>query len=201
MEYTIIAWLLISLIIGIIGDKRKIGFGGAFLYSIFLSPIIGAIFVANSKEKKNINQSLIKLNKTAISFKSKDIDKSIELLDRALKINSKSPRTNYNIACCYSLKKNKEKAFYHLSNAIKNNSELLNPTKKDSDLTWLREQEEFKIFIENGYTLDFIEEMINKDKPAYITELKELKKLKDEGVINEYEFNKKKEEILKIKSN
>lgn len=54
MEYTIIAWLLISLIIGIIGDKRKIGFSGAFLYSISLSPIIGAIFVANSKEKKNI---------------------------------------------------------------------------------------------------------------------------------------------------
>ena len=40
-----------------------------------------------------------------------------------------------------------------------------------------------------------------KDKPAYITELKELKKLKDEGVITENEFNQKKEEILKNNSN
>ena len=58
------------------------------------------------------------------------------------------------------------------------------------------------MFIKNNYTLDFIDEMTNslKDKPAYITELKELKKLKDEGVITENEFNQKKEEILKINS-
>ena len=27
MESTIVAWLLLSLIVGVIGDKRKIGFG------------------------------------------------------------------------------------------------------------------------------------------------------------------------------
>lgn len=203
MGSTIVAWLLLSLIVGVIGDKRKIGFGSAFLYAIFLSPLIGAIFVANSPEKKKINQGLIKLNKTAINYKSKDIDKSIELLNKALKIDSKSPRTNYNIACCYSLKKDKEKAFYYLSYAIKNGYKRLNFLKNDKDFTWLREQEEFKMFIKNNYTLDFNDEMTNslKDKPTYITELKELKKLKDEGVITENEFNQKKEEVLKINSN
>ncbi len=47
-------WLIFSLIIGIIGSNRKIGFGMAFLWSIILSPIIGLVIALFSKKKINL---------------------------------------------------------------------------------------------------------------------------------------------------
>lgn len=112
-------------------------------------------------DKKTINKKLRELNETALNYKSNDLDKSIELLKSALEIKFNSPNTNYHIACCYSLKKNKEKAYYHLSCAINNGYKKLNLITEDKDLNWLREQDEFKTFIENNYTLDFIDEINN----------------------------------------
>jgi hypothetical protein len=37
------AWILFSILIGLLGQNRKIGFLGAFLFSLLLSPIIGLI--------------------------------------------------------------------------------------------------------------------------------------------------------------
>lgn len=48
----IIGWIVFSLIVGTIGTERKIGFWGAFLLSLVLSPIIGLILALIS-EKKN----------------------------------------------------------------------------------------------------------------------------------------------------
>lgn len=50
MVPTLFSWALFSLIVGALGTKRKIGFRGAFFVSILLTPFIGAIFVATSKE-------------------------------------------------------------------------------------------------------------------------------------------------------
>ena len=45
------AWLIGSFIVGFIGSGRKIGFAGAFLFSLILSPIIGLIVALVSKDK------------------------------------------------------------------------------------------------------------------------------------------------------
>ena len=45
----IISWLIFSMLIGIIGSNRKIGFAGAFFLSLLLSPLIGLIFTLVSK--------------------------------------------------------------------------------------------------------------------------------------------------------
>ena len=50
MAYVIIFWVGASLIVGIIGMERKIGFLWAFLCSIFLSPIIGLIITLLSEK-------------------------------------------------------------------------------------------------------------------------------------------------------
>ena len=44
-------WFLLSLLVGSIGNNRNIGFWGAFILSLILSPIIGLIFtlISNSK--------------------------------------------------------------------------------------------------------------------------------------------------------
>lgn len=51
MEY-IIGWIVFSLVAGAVGRGRQIGFWGAFLLSIFLSPLIGLIIAFASKRKE-----------------------------------------------------------------------------------------------------------------------------------------------------
>lgn len=41
--------------IGLLGNKRKIGFSWAFFWSLFLSPILGIIITLISKEKVSPN--------------------------------------------------------------------------------------------------------------------------------------------------
>jgi len=65
----------------------------------------------------------------------------------------------------------------------------------DKDLTWLRFQNEFNDFVANGYKILNDRQKTSAAKD-YINELKELAKLRDDGVITQEEFEKKKEEIL-----
>jgi hypothetical protein len=48
-----LGWLFFSFVIGFIGSGRKIGFGGAFFLSLFLSPLIGLIITLVSKNKED----------------------------------------------------------------------------------------------------------------------------------------------------
>jgi len=50
--YTILFfWIGLSLLIGVWGSTRQIGFGGSVVISLLLSPIGGIIFVALSPRK------------------------------------------------------------------------------------------------------------------------------------------------------
>jgi hypothetical protein len=64
MEIVIVSWLILCLIIGSIGSKRKIGFGKAFLFSLLLSPLLGLIIVLSSKtyEQLEYEEKLLKTN-------------------------------------------------------------------------------------------------------------------------------------------
>ena len=189
----ILAWIIGAIIIGFLGSEKKIGFVGGFFLSLLLSPIIGAIFVVTSDKAKKYNKQLLKLNNKALLIKSKDLDKAISILKNALQISPNSPKTNYNIACLYSLNKDKEKAFIHLEKAVINGYENLIKLSRDKDLSWLREQNEYQEFIENNYSLT----SNNKEnKSNYIIEIRELKKLNKEGIITDKEFEEKKKELL-----
>lgn len=58
-----ISWIVLSIVAGIIGDKRKIGFVGAFFLSLFLSPIIGLIITCLSKSLSTEKHESIMLEK------------------------------------------------------------------------------------------------------------------------------------------
>jgi len=57
----LIMWILFALIVGLIGSGRTIGFLGAFLWSLLLSPLIGLIivFASKSNEQKAIEDQTI----------------------------------------------------------------------------------------------------------------------------------------------
>lgn len=48
---TFFIWILLSFAVGFVGKGRKIGYGGAFLCSLFLSPVIGLLIALVSKEQ------------------------------------------------------------------------------------------------------------------------------------------------------
>ncbi len=57
METTIvILWVGLALLVGVAGNNRNIGFGGAFFLALLLSPLIGLIFVLLSKPKRDIKE-------------------------------------------------------------------------------------------------------------------------------------------------
>lgn len=47
----IILWIVFSILVGLMGEKRSIGFGGALLLSLILSPLAGFIITACSGTK------------------------------------------------------------------------------------------------------------------------------------------------------
>ncbi len=49
---TIFIYLLLCLIIGLIGVNRKFGYWGYFFCSLFLTPVIGAIILLGSDERR-----------------------------------------------------------------------------------------------------------------------------------------------------
>jgi hypothetical protein len=68
--FGIIVLIIVSIIVGSFGSKREIGFAGAFCASLFLTPILGMLFVLASKEKtilvssnKNYNYADLSSNK------------------------------------------------------------------------------------------------------------------------------------------
>ncbi len=49
----VVVWILASLIIGLMGSNRKLGFALMFLISLILSPVIGLIILLASDSKKD----------------------------------------------------------------------------------------------------------------------------------------------------
>ena len=47
-------WIIASIVVGILGSDRKIGGFEAFLISLFLSPLVGLIFVLSSTKKSTL---------------------------------------------------------------------------------------------------------------------------------------------------
>ena len=48
----LIGYLGLCVLVGLLGEKKQIGFAGAFVLSIVLSPLIGFIIAIASKDKE-----------------------------------------------------------------------------------------------------------------------------------------------------
>lgn len=86
----------------------------------------------------------------AISYLSiKEQDKSINIYQELLKDPNSENKANYyyNLACAYSIKNNKEKAIFYLSEAIKLDKKNKELAIKDSDFSNIKDSKEFKELI------------------------------------------------------
>jgi len=85
-----IGWFIFSLIVGAIGSGRNIGFWGAFILSLILSPLIGLIITLISKDKEDekYKQEVLKTQKKQQRSlnEMKEISKESTLSDELIKL-------------------------------------------------------------------------------------------------------------------
>ena len=77
-------WILFSVVVGIVGSDRKIGFGAAFICSLLLSPLIGLIITLISPTKASLAlqaKMLDEQKKTNELLKQPNFSVSQELLN------------------------------------------------------------------------------------------------------------------------
>ena len=133
-------------------------------------------------------------------YKDYDFEGAIEDFKKVLANDSKDVAVHFNIACAYSIMEESDKAFYHLSEAVKNGFVNFDKIHEHDALAYLRIQEDYDTFVKNGYQL--IEEKLEDPadltaNPDLLEQLKQLGDLRDKGLLTEEEFQAQKKRILR----
>jgi len=196
MEILIIfGWIIFCVLVAILGHSKSIGGTGAFLISLFFSPLIGFIVViASSKRAKKTNSEVTKLTNNAIKkYKQKAYKDALGILEKALIIDPNEKLTHFNLASIYSLLKDKNNSFFHLRKATELGYTNYSKISTSEDFKWLREQPEYNALMKNGFKQETIPLKTNN----YLDDLKKLAELKTSGIITDAEFETEKDKILK----
>ncbi len=139
--------------------------------------------------------------KTGIEkYKEFDYEGAIEDFNKALEIDHSDASVHFNIACAYSLTEQKDKAFQHLSHAVANGFKDVEKIKTHDALAYIRVQDEFEPFVENGYRYRPKTREATK-KPAaeqgdLLEQLNQLSKMREKGLLTQEEFEIQKKRLL-----
>jgi len=88
----IFGWFILSVIVGVIGSGRNIGFFGAFFLSLILSPLIGIIITLISKSpededyKKKVLKTQIAQTAALKKLSSKSSESKLSIADEIKKL-------------------------------------------------------------------------------------------------------------------
>jgi len=150
-------------------------------------------------------------------FSNYEYEEAVEVFEQVLAFNSRDAAIHFNLACCFSLLENKERALRHLALAIETGFDNFEKLQNHPALAWIRIQEEWKEFKEKDYKLappaikeksaesDFeidvskksMEDELNiPEGDKLLVKLKKLKDLRDRGLISDNEFIDEKKKIL-----
>ncbi len=123
---------------------------------------------------------------------------------QALETDYDDPNVHFMLACCYSILKDREQAFFHLSSAVDFGFNEFEEVYKNEGLSYLRTLPEFESFVNNDYKmtakLPAPEDGLLESKSYYDTtildKISDLGELMERGVINREEFDVQKERLL-----
>lgn len=133
-------------------------------------------------------------------YKEYDIEGAIYDFNKGLEIEPKDVSLHFNLACAYSMEEEKDKALYHLDQAIKNGFKDEEKIKTHDDLAFLRIQPEFEKYQANGYQL---KGSINVKEPnlleddILLSQLNKLGELRNKGLLSEEEFLLEKKKLMR----
>lgn len=148
-------------------------------------------------------------------YKDFDYEGAIEDFIKALAIQPNDVAVHFNLACSYSLSEEKEKAFYHLSKAVEYGFVDFKRLQEHDALAYLRIQDEFEEFKNNGYRIENlplspsadISETINNlsqeskedllsQNSLLLEQIKRLGELRERGLLTNEEFEIQKRKLL-----
>ena len=133
-------------------------------------------------------------------YKEYDYNGAIEDFEKALTIDDQDIATHFNIACAYSIMEEKEKAFFHLSKAVEMGYSDTEKIKTHDALAYLRIQDEFEGFMQNGYKLKSgsgaQQEQITANNDL-LEQLNKLAELREKGLLTQEEFELQKKKLLR----
>jgi tetratricopeptide (TPR) repeat protein len=196
--FLLIGWFVASLLVGTLGSSRKIGFGGTFLISLLLSPLLGAIFaLASDKIVRDPRTAISPQTEELITsatkkYMDKDYEGAIETLHQALRLSPFSPRVHFYLAQAYSHTRNRAETFKHFKLAVEQGFTDFASLNTLPDFEFLRSLPEFQEYARNGYK----SVSPNTSEDDTVSKLERLGNLKKEGFVTEEEFELQKRKIL-----
>lgn len=131
-------------------------------------------------------------------YKDFDLEGAIEDFKKGLEIQPNDISLHFNLACAYSLTEQVDKAYAHLDKAVALGFTDFEKIKSHDDLAYVRIQDRFDEFKENGFRLHLpaveshaepmeeSRETIQDD--VLLSQLKRLAELRDRGLLSEQEF-------------
>lgn len=141
-------------------------------------------------------------------FRNLEFENAIDSFLKALEDNLTSPSVHFNLACCYSMIENTERALQSLEKAIENGFSDISKIHSHQALSFLRKQPEFQTFVANGYHLvkqlpEPQPNLLDTSGPALsnatkdvLDEVLHLGDLREKGLISEEEFVAQKRKLL-----
>ncbi|TVQ51330.1 MAG: TM2 domain-containing protein [Saprospirales bacterium] len=158
--------------------------------------------------------SQLKINGKSL-FKNYEFEEAVEVFEQVLAYNSHDAAVHFNLACCFSILENRDRALRHIALAVENGFDNFERIDNHPSLAWIRIQEEWVEFKESKYRLKpvSVENAVQKENSEdnddsvetdmqlppndkLLVKLKKLKDLRDRGLISDVEFVSEKKKIL-----
>lgn len=144
-------------------------------------------------------------------FRDFDFDEALKAFTEALDLDPQNAAVHFNLACTHSLLEHKDKGFYHLDRAVALGLDDFEIIKTRDHLAYLRVQDEWPQFADNGFRLaaqlenpQSEDDLLNGEPVAQenaetdlLEQLQQLAQLKEKGLLTEEEFNVQKEKLLR----
>jgi len=153
----------------------------------------------SKRKPRNASKANPYKNSGVKKFKDYDYEGAIEDFEKAQQINEDDISVHFNLACAYSLMEDKNKAMYHLDNAVSLGFKDFEKIKTHDALAYLRIQDEFEAFQQNNYQLsgNQAKTMENSGQnTALLEQLQKLAELRQKGLLTEEEFVLQKKKLL-----
>lgn len=140
-------------------------------------------------------------------YKEFDLEGAIDDFKKGLEIHPNDISLHFNLACAYSLTEQVDKAYAHLDKAVSLGFNDFEKIKTHDDLAYVRIQDRFEEFQNNGYRLlsqseiepprviEVKDEAIHDD--VLLAQLKRLSELRDRGLLSEQEFMTEKKKLTR----
>ncbi len=145
-------------------------------------------------------------------FREYDYEGAVIEFENALEIKYDDPSLHFNLACCYSILEDEERAIYHLDKAVQYGFDDFHKIQNHDALAYLRTTRAYEIFAVNGFRsptrenapldLDEEEPLDLSGPPAdnssgdLLDQIRRLGELRDKGVLTNEEFTEQKRKLL-----